>query len=613
MDLRSLLTEEDKTRLKNYINDFAGATMDCTDVDKVLAEWARAKEDLYHALGDQLIVEFPVEYSRPESDISDECYNLIYGYNVINPSFRNMFTALDTYWRPVVKDEKTDPRQPDTYHFNQAYEWDRTYWPSSVFNDCGMMASNTLADWVEGYAIQNKETGKVFTFHKGEKYFRALGKLIHNCPVDQNAFEEFRIKVSQITNQKTLKGTMCISIHPMDYITMSDNDYDWDSCMNWTSDEGGGDYRLGTVEMMNSPMVVCAYLKGDGYFQWDNYQNKGDPVSSWNSKKWRELFIVRDDFNIEIKAYPYDNEEFTKLIMDKLEELMHNTHEEEIWWNYQTRFNDDELELGFQTNDNGMYNDFGTYRNQKGHLMRYNKKLVSEWTANRLDRKYINYSGEPHCMCCGDLIQSYAAQSNQVVCGNCGDYEVERCSCCGCSIYDDEDVFWSYDTDSPYCSACYNDLYVHDDITDEDIRREDAIQFCLMDYDIVCDTTTIDTPYGPKPKINDYLDRHPMYHATLEEVIDEFKIEPHVIREPRYSGRWQQVYYYTFDEMIKNDEIMNFFGFIRDDHPYYQARSRRYYSNNEREILNLEQQIEAYKEQGSLVWYHERKPDRDTI
>lgn len=584
MDLRDVLSEQDKTRLKNYINIYSGANVECQDVDKVLAEWARAKIDLYHILGDKLIIEFPFEYTRPFSEISDECYNTIYGYDVTNPAYREMFTALDTYWMPIKKAKATIEDDDGTVLWEASVT---KTWPSSIFNDCDIIASNVLPEWLENYTVQNKETGKEITFHKGEKYFRALGKLIHNCPLNDEVFESFRIKMSQITNQKILKGTMCISIHPMDYVTMSDNDYDWDSCMNWTSDEGG-DYRLGTVEMMNSPMVVCAYLKGDKDFQWGHYHIQNDPDYSWNSKKWRELFIVRPDFNIEIKAYPYDNEEFTKVVMAKLEELMGDAHEEEIYWNYQTRFNDD-LGLEFQTND--MYNDFGTYRNHKGHLMRYNKKLASEWTIDKFNKKCINYSGEPHCMCCGTPINPYEARSNQVVCVNCGGCG-GKCSCCGCVIYDDNDIFWNLDGE-PYCSDCYNDLYIHDDIIDEELRHDEAIQFCLMDHEMA---------FGQVGKLKHYLNKQTINHATLDEVIDEFGIEPHKIADPRDFSEWDEIYYYTFDEMAQNEGLLNFFGFIKDTDPTRRAKVFSYYSNGN-QLVDFNQQIELYKENGCIMWY----------
>ena len=49
--------------------------------------------------------------------------------------------------------------------------------------------------------------------------------------------EEFRIKHSQILNQKELVGNINLSIHPMDFWTLSDNDCGWSSCMSWMEND----------------------------------------------------------------------------------------------------------------------------------------------------------------------------------------------------------------------------------------------------------------------------------------------------------------------------------------------------------------------------------------
>ena len=75
---------------------------------------------------------------------------------------------------------------------------------------------------------------------------RVLSKIAtaYNLP----GFEDFRIAQSLVTNQANLKGYITLSIHPLDYMTMSDNNCGWDSCMSWQEE---GCYRQGTVEMMN--------------------------------------------------------------------------------------------------------------------------------------------------------------------------------------------------------------------------------------------------------------------------------------------------------------------------------------------------------------------------
>ena len=84
---------------------------------------------------------------------------------------------------------------------------------------------------------------------------------------------------------------------------MSTNDYNWNSCMDWT---GSGEYRRGTVEMMNSPMVICAYLKSDvQQMHFNGYE--------WPSKKWRAWIVVNKDAILCNRNYPYTNDNLAKV------------------------------------------------------------------------------------------------------------------------------------------------------------------------------------------------------------------------------------------------------------------------------------------------------------
>ena len=98
---------------------------------------------------------------------------------------------------------------------------------------------------------------------------------------------------------------------------MSDNDCGWHTCMSWFHD---GEFRLGTIEMMNSPYVVVTYLtaKEDMILTEDFY---------WNNKKWRELFIVTDKVISEIKSYPYVNRALTKYALNWLKDLAENYYD----------------------------------------------------------------------------------------------------------------------------------------------------------------------------------------------------------------------------------------------------------------------------------------------
>jgi hypothetical protein len=174
------------------------------------------------------------------------------------------------------------------YEFNKA--WNHYIYTNrfdfDADQECGLhrlMSDDCLISNIydgSSFEIQDRN-GKSFKINRGCKVSKVLGKLanILNLP----GWEDFRICHSQILNQKDLGGNLTISIHPLDYMTMSDNSYGWESCMSWES-EGG--YRQGTVEMMNSRSVVIAYLSGE------DKMRIGDDF--WNSKKWRMWLFLED-------------------------------------------------------------------------------------------------------------------------------------------------------------------------------------------------------------------------------------------------------------------------------------------------------------------------------
>ncbi|MDD4690482.1 MAG: hypothetical protein PHE51_12175 [Eubacteriales bacterium] len=251
--------------------------------------------------------------------------------------------------------------------------------------------------------------GKALKIIHGCKIMKQLSKIAaaYNLP----RFEEFRIAHSMVLNQRNLTGELCLSIHPLDYITMSDNDCGWDSCMSW---EQNGDYRMGTVEMMNSPCVVVAYLKSEHDFDVSGIQ--------WNSKKWRELFVVTKDVIVGILGYPYHNDGLVDECIGWLKNLAQNAglgeYCDDIYTIEQNRkvfVKELNNSVRFDFNTNCMYNDF------RDEHRCYISKTAEEYTE-------ICYSGPTECMFCGDLIK-YSHDDNMLICDECD--ESERCDCCG--------------------------------------------------------------------------------------------------------------------------------------------------------------------------------------
>ena len=100
--------------------------------------------------------------------------------------------------------------------------------------------------------------GKKYTMAKGGSIQKFLGKIVKATENEDlwAQYEQIRIDISKISNQKRLKGILHLSINPMAYVTMSDNTTGWSSCMSWAN---CGCYRQGTVEMLNSENVFLYY------------------------------------------------------------------------------------------------------------------------------------------------------------------------------------------------------------------------------------------------------------------------------------------------------------------------------------------------------------------
>lgn len=305
--------------------------------------------------------------------------------------------------------------------------------------------------------------GTSFKVQRGTKISKAIGKIVKGFNMSEAGYEAFRIACSQGLNQKTLKGTLTLSIHPMDYMTMSDNECDWSSCMSWREQ---GCYRMGTVEMMNSPMVVVAYLTAeDSKLNFDNYQ--------WNSKKWRELLIITPDIICNVLGYPYRNSFLSKAAIGWLKELAFEhagwtyANDTPISWEQHVWFSpyDTDDKICVITDTYNMYNDFSD-RNHYGYFAR-----------DIEGRLYINYSGPSECMSCGQEDPEIDEEGTLV--GLCCE-EVEYCEFCGARITRHSDSYWV--DDMHICQFCMED-HTHEDIHEDTHLNDNLHAIALLSDD----------------------------------------------------------------------------------------------------------------------------------
>lgn len=417
------LTAQDKEYITKYIETWGGINSPIklkAPLDYILQEWNKSKQTLFNIFGEKLMLEKEIQVEDGDNkkirEINNYLISLNPGTNFIN-SVRKLFEFNDTYFENTYA----------TYNLTRANQ----------------LFTNRVA---KEFSYRNKD-GKVIKVPEGAKVMKVLQKIAKEF--DLPDFEIFRNHISRITEIRKSKIKFTLSIHPLDYMTMSDNVNGWESCMNWT--QGPGSYRAGTVEMMNSPMVVVAYITTKPYYP-------ANTSIEWTSKSWRELIIVHPNTICSVKSYPYYNIAFDKALVNWLADLV----EEKTEWRYNRKKPQESLEsrsyieawqdkedkdnhflLHFETNE--MYNDFGNTDN------------YGIFSINPPDNKYhtstINYSGLMTCMCCGENCGWYD-NTEAVICEDCE--PSTYCYCCGERVNANDAI----EVDGEWvCEDCYNDLH----------------------------------------------------------------------------------------------------------------------------------------------------------
>ena len=445
-DLRGMLTSNDKDLIEKYIDNYVMSNDDGegyvhydrrASVDTVLRPWAEAKgcSPLGLMFKNSLIVSENIEFKTPEAEL----------YRTLDKdpriwAFENEFhTFINKLEYVLYPLRKTDTQDREWYAIYDCL-WDLV--------NHGTIIKNRY----DGLTVRiPTPNGHELIVPNGCKPVKILGKLNQAYNISEK-FEEYRIAVSMCLNVKTIKGNLCLSIHPMDFMTMSDNDCDWDSCMSWRN---YGSYRQGTVEMMNSPYVCVAYLAAK------------EPMITcgheWSNKKWRSLYIVHPDYIGNIKGYPYQIPEVDKMIIQKLKDMMQNAgfnakYGEIKSYDYDScdRFKSEHGEVSIRFYTHYMYNDFGS-------IIHYACVREDDKATNRIE---ITYSGVSECMWCG---REYEGETEEgLACEYC--CESTYCDCCGnayhpASLFETGDGEW-------VCESCLDEYYSKSFEDDQYYRTE---------------------------------------------------------------------------------------------------------------------------------------------
>ena len=142
---------------------------------------------------------------------------------------------------------------------------------------------------------------------------------------DSKWLRKIQDEASMIIQEDKVEGYVCLSIHPLDFLSTSENTLNWRSCHALD-----GDYKAGNLSYMADASTCVAYIKTDKNVKLPNF-----PLSvPWNNKKWRTLLFLSNDGNMLFagRSYPYSNMNILNMVHSIFTDLYYNKfYSHRIW------------------------------------------------------------------------------------------------------------------------------------------------------------------------------------------------------------------------------------------------------------------------------------------
>ncbi len=140
---------------------------------------------------------------------------------------------------------------------------------------------------------------------KGMKLLKAFKFFEPN----KDKLENFQSIASMIIQENKIEGTLCFSVHPLDFLSASENNHNWHSCHALD-----GDFRAGNLSYMVDNSTIMIYLKSDNDTLLPDFPND----VKWNNKKWRMWLHFSDnkDMMFAGRQYPFFSMTALNIIKD---------------------------------------------------------------------------------------------------------------------------------------------------------------------------------------------------------------------------------------------------------------------------------------------------------
>lgn len=521
MEPLDCLSNEDKETILEFVSSYGRCQP--IDIETILYSWNKNKRTLFKALGKQLRVKIPIDLQ-----LDGQLY------------FRQL---QEIYIQPAILKTPIDNGHA---FINQLVEY---------FNDCyqNIETDGTSIRCLENLfyysSIEKGKTLQTNTFFKyatdvtltiprGTKIIKAIQKVLNFYAFPHmDSFNKWRNDISNLTTSKSIKTNLVFSIHPIDFLTMSDNNCSWNSCMSWMKK---GSYSTGTVEMLNSNMAVVCYLESSKnfYFNYHKIPNKS----------WRCLFYAHKSILLSGKQYPYYNEQVVKSGLDNFSKLL----KKNLNWSYQYK--------------NQQYQDLKHY---------YDNWYVRQELSIDQYRLQVNSLGkERHSI----LVYTYGMYNDLIE-----DHDTKYW-CCRNYVDHTLKISVSGAATCMHCGKPLDNRHEIRNLMDSELRSHGSDKYCKEceenNWCSICATINsrtkykipVNTPRKRKVPITDYVGHKRLSTIQVEDISTIFACAD-CIKE--------FLYYAKGDYFIKKDDLAMFEGDRRDLIPA-------------KEVKNLEKYITRY-------------------
>ena len=332
---------------------------------------------------------------------------------------------------------------------------------------------------------------------------------------DKKVLREMQDMASQIIQENKIKGKLCFSVHPLDFLSSSENSYNWRTCHSLD-----GDYRAGNLSYMVDNTTFMVYLKGADKCYYPAF---GDVA--WNSKKWRMLIHESTNNSIMFagRQYPFSSKAGIDIVLNIYNNIKSEYYERikkkkamyyymPIYYNewssnYVETYKDDKGEEHLLNEKYIIFNNklkplseaitegdralnFNDVLRSSCYEYPYYATLRPPMNYFLLDFDPIEVGGKVPCLQCeSDFILS----TETMRCDNCElKYGTEEndtygtCACCGARLYID-DAPEVGDLGEAVCDACYkSECFICDECgeaffnTDKVITTKDdgVVEYC---------------------------------------------------------------------------------------------------------------------------------------